>query len=62
MGVGLGALLMRALQAAAYGSAPGDWRPLVMAGVAMALAMGAAAVTPARRAVRIQPAAALRYD
>jgi ABC-type antimicrobial peptide transport system permease subunit len=62
IGVGLGALLMRALQASAYGTAPGDWRPLAVAGLAMALAMAIAAVAPARRAVRIQPATALRYE
>jgi predicted permease len=62
IGIGIGALLIRALQASAYGIAPGDWRPLAAAGVAMALAMGAAAVSPARRAVRIQPATALRHD
>ena len=62
IGLGLGALLMRGLQATTYGVAAGDWRPLVIAGLAMALAMLAAAASPARRAVRIQPASALRYD
>jgi predicted permease len=62
IGLGLGVLVMRALQGSTYGIAPGDWRPLAVAGVAMATAIGAAAVSPARRAVRIQPAAALRYD
>ena len=62
IGLGLGALLMRALQASAYGMTPGDWRPLAAAAAAMALAMAVAAVSPARRAVRIQPASALRYD
>jgi predicted permease len=62
IGVGLGALLMRVLEASAYGTMAGDWRPLAAAGVAMALAMVAAAIAPARRAVRIQPATALRSD
>jgi ABC-type antimicrobial peptide transport system permease subunit len=62
IGVGLGALLMRGLETSAYGTMPGDWRPLAAAGVAMALAMIAAAIAPARRAVRIQPATALRCD
>jgi putative ABC transport system permease protein len=62
IGVALGALLMRALQSSTYGAASGDWRPLAVAGMAMALAMSAAAISPAYRAVRIQPAAALRYD
>jgi predicted permease len=62
IGLGLGALLMRGLEASTYGTAPGDWRPLVIAALSMAVAMCAAAVSPARRAVRIQPATALRYD
>jgi putative ABC transport system permease protein len=62
VGVGLGALLMRGLQASAYGIAPGDWRPLAAASGAMLIAMLAAAIFPARRAVGIQPAVALRYD
>jgi predicted permease len=62
VGLGLGVLLMRALQASTYGIAPGDWRPLAVAAIAMACAMVAAAIAPARRAIRIQPATALRRD
>ena len=62
LGVLLGAALTRLLEDLVYGVDPRDPALLVTAAVTMATAMFAAALWPARRAMRIQPTVALRCD
>jgi putative ABC transport system permease protein len=62
LGIPLTFLAGRVVRQQLYGVGPADWVTLVSVGGSMALVAGIAALLPAIRATRIDPAAILRHD
>ena len=61
-GIGGAALLTRVLRGVLYGVSPADWRTFAAVAALLAVVSLAACLAPARRAARVDPAAALRAE